>query len=247
MEFAEWVVSGLDQLRLGQLPAGNNFYDAASTGLGGDPRLAAYMNSGDPAARAELVQLITAAVAANPGFEQQLRAAAATAQGGAGGMAGGAAGGKQPFLKTTNGLLVLVAAAVVVVGGGIGLAVGLGGDGNLASVMKGTWTCNGTGPDSPTGGPVSFTVGDGTWSAGTRHGTWTQSGSSGTLTDATESDNDLRATGLPSGSGSFDIALTSPGEKSQVISIHIQGTVSEHKLTLSSPFNEPDLQIICTK
>ncbi|WP_228555260.1 hypothetical protein, partial [Catenulispora pinisilvae] len=117
MEFAEWAVSGLDQLRLGQLPAGNGFYEAVSASLGGDPRLAGYMNSGDPAARAEVVQLIAAAVAANPGFEEQLRNAAAAAQTGVGGAGGG---GAAAFFRTTNGMLAIVAAVVVVVGGGIG-------------------------------------------------------------------------------------------------------------------------------
>lgn len=242
MEFAEWVVSGLDQLRLGQLPAGNGFYEAVSIGLGGDTRLAAYMNSGDPATRAELVQLVAAAVAADPGFEQRLRAAAAGVRG------MDAASGGQPFLKTTNGLLALVAAVVVVVGGGIGLAVGLGGDGNLVSVMKGTWTCRASGPESSDDTPVSFTVGDGTWSAGERHGTWARDGGSASLHDVTESDDDLLATGLPSGPGAFDIALSSPTDKtSRLFSFHLQGTVSQHKLVLGSPFNEPDLQLVCTK
>ena len=174
MEFAEWVVSGLDQLRLGQLPAGNDFSSAASAGLGDDPRLAAYMNSGDAAARAELVQAIADAVAANPGFEQQLRTAAAAAQAQ---QQDPAAGGKPPFLKTTNGVLVLIAAAVVVVGGGVGLAVGLGGSGggNLVGMLKGTWTCQGSAPghsDAP-GGPITFTVGDGTFSSGDTSGTFT--------------------------------------------------------------------------
>lgn len=53
MEFAEWIGSGLDQLRLGRLRTGNEFYNVVSVALGDDPRLAAYMNSGKPQARAE--------------------------------------------------------------------------------------------------------------------------------------------------------------------------------------------------
>ena len=247
MEFSEWVVSGLDQLRLGQLPAGNGFYEAASAGLGGDTRLADYMNSGDAAKRAELVQLIAAAVAANPGFEQQLRAAAATAQGTG---SAGAAGGRPPFLKTTNGLLAMVAAAVVVVGGGVGLAVALGGSGgDLAGIMKGTWTCTGkpSGDSSRGVDPVSLTVGDGTWSAGNASGTWKQDGGGATLHDSSDPENDLRATNLPGGTGSFDISLGSVKDKSQLMSLHIKGTLATHKITLVVPGDNGDLSLTCTK
>ena len=243
MEFAEWVVSGLDQLRLGQLPAGNVLYQTASAGLGGDPRLDAFMNSGDPAARAALVQAIAAAVAANPGFEQQLRNAAATAQG------AGAGAGQPSFFKTTNGLLVLVLAAVVVVGGGIGLAVGLGGGGggDLASILKGTWTCkaSGAGASDIGGGPLSFTVGDGTWTAGSASGTWKQNGSSATLHDNNEPKNDVTASGLPSGTGSFDVALGN--SRSQLVSVHVKGTLSTNHLTLTLPGDSGDMNLTCTK
>ncbi|NUR63008.1 MAG: hypothetical protein HOV87_30785, partial [Catenulispora sp.] len=74
-EFAEWTVSGLDQLRSGQLPAGQGLYQAVAAGLGGSPALDAFMNGGDDAARATLVQAIAQAVAANPAFEQQVRQA----------------------------------------------------------------------------------------------------------------------------------------------------------------------------
>ena len=240
MEFAEWVVAGLDQLRLGQLPAGNGFYEAASAGLGGDPRLPGYMNSGDPAARAELVQLIAAAVAANPGFEQQLRYAAAAAQ--------NTGPAKPPFLKTTNGLLVIVVAAVVVVGGGIGLALGLSssGGGGLAGLLKGTWTCQAVGIDNG-GVPLGFTVGNGTWSAGAAGGTWTQSGSTATLHDPNDSSNDVKATGLPSGAGAFDIAVGS-SDPSQLVTVHVKGTVGAHKLTVVLPSGGGDnLNLNCTK
>jgi hypothetical protein len=245
MEFAEWVVSGLDQLRLGRLPAGTGFYEAVSAGLGNDPRLAGYMNSGDPAARAEVVQLIAAAVAANPGFEQHLRAAAAAA---AQGQGQGAVGGKPPFFKTGTGVLVIVAAAVVVVGGGLGLALGLGGSGggDLAGMLKGTWTCHasGAGADEAGGKPLSFTVGDGTWSAGSASGTWKQNGSTATLHDNGESD-DIKATGLPSGGGSFDVAVGS--SRSQLVSVHVKGTLSAHKLTVAVPGDSGDLNLVCTK
>jgi hypothetical protein len=246
MEFAEWVVSGLDQLRLGQLPAGNGLYEAATAGLGGDPRLPGYMNSGDPAARAELVQLIAGAVAANPGFEQQLRNAAAVAQ--SGGFAGPAGGGASAFFKTTNGKLALVAAVVVVVGGGIGLGVGLsGGGGNLAGILKGTWTCKppvGDEQDSP----VSVTIGDGTWSAGSARGTWTQSGSTGTLNDPSDSGNNIKATNLPSGTGPFDIAVSPTGGESQLgMTVHIKGTLSATKLTVTVPGGDGVASFSCTK
>ncbi|ACU70469.1 hypothetical protein Caci_1548 [Catenulispora acidiphila DSM 44928] len=272
MEFAEWVVSGLDQLRLGQLPAGNDFYAVASAGLGGDNRLPAYMNSGDPAARAELVQVIAAAVAANPGFEQQLRDAAAAAtqqpQGSVGSMPTqqaqipvggmpmtppqGYAGAKPPFYKTTNGLLVIVAAAVVVVGGGIGLAVSLGGSGsgNLAAILKGTWACkaSGAGSEDAGDGPLSFTVGDGTWTAGTASGTWTQNGSSATLHDAGDPTNDVKATHLPSGTGSFDVSVGSASDRSQLVSVHIKGSLSAHKLTIAvTGDSSGNLTLTCTK
>jgi hypothetical protein len=239
MEFAEWIVAGLDQLRLGQLPAGNGLYEAASAGLGGDPRLPGYMNSGDPAARAELVQLIAAAVAANPGFEQQLRYAAAAAQ--------NTAPAKPPFLKTTNGLLVIVVAALVVVGGGIGLALGLsGGSGDLAGLLKGSWTCQAVGIDTG-GARLGFTVGDGTWSAGAASGTWTQSGSTAALHDPNDSSNNVKATGLPSGAGSFDIAVGST-DPSQLLTVRVKGTVGAHKLTLELPSGGGGIMnLTCTK
>ena len=247
MEFAEWVVSGLDQLRLGQLPAGNGFYEAASAGLGGDPRLAGYMNSGDPAARAEVVQLIAAAVAANPGFEEQLRNAAAAAQTGVGGAGGG---GAAAFFRTTNGMLAIVAAVVVVVGGGIGLGVGLGGgSGDLAGVLKGTWTCQIPAAEDagPIGSPIGFTIGDGTWNAGTSSGTWTQNGSSATLRDASDPGNDIKMTHLPSGTGSFDISANSVTDSSQ--QTQIKGTLSDTKLTVQIPTDAggPVLSLTCTK
>ncbi|WP_194911251.1 hypothetical protein [Catenulispora rubra] len=60
------------------------------------------MNSGDPAARAELDQVVAAAVAADPGFKEQLLTAAAAAP---------QARSQTPFLNITKGMLVPVAAA----------------------------------------------------------------------------------------------------------------------------------------
>ena len=244
MEFAEWVVSGLDQLRTGRLPAGTDFYSVASAGLGDDPRLAAYMNSGEAAARAELVQLIADAVAANPGFEQQLRTAAAQPQ--------GAAGGKPPFLKTTNGLLVLVAAAVVVVGGGIGLGLGLSGSGGggLVGILKGTWTCqaSGAGASDGGGGPFSLTIGDGTFTAGTTSGTFTLNGSGATLHDPSDPGNDVKVTGLPSGSGSFNITVGAARQAPGQEQIHVKGSLSAHKVVMVVPSDAGgDLNVACTK
>ncbi|MEY9912565.1 hypothetical protein ABIA35_008827 [Catenulispora sp. MAP12-49] len=249
MEFAEWVVSGLDQLRLGQLPAGNDFYATASAGLGGDPRLPAYMNSGDPAARAELVQAIAAAVAANPGFEQQLRDAAAVAMQ-TPGHAQDPAGGKPPFLKTTNGLLAIVAAAVIVVGGGVGLAVSLGGSGgNLVGMLKGTWNCqaSGSGADGAEG-PITLTVGDGTFKAGSTSGTFTQSGSTATLHNPEDAGDDIKVSGLPSGSGSFNVTVGSARDTSGLLQLHIKGTLSANKLTMVVPGDSGGtMNLTCTK
>ncbi|NUP47494.1 MAG: hypothetical protein HOW97_09295 [Catenulispora sp.] len=94
MEFAEWVVSGLDQLRAGRLPAGQSLRQAVAAGLGDSTTLDAYLDGGDDAARAALVQAIAQAAAENPAFEQQVRQAAESAQytGAEGtGAAGGAA------------------------------------------------------------------------------------------------------------------------------------------------------------
>jgi len=247
MEFSEWVVSGLDQLRLGQLPAGNDFYAVTAAGLGDDPRLAAYMNSGDAAARAELVQVIAAAVAANPGFEQQLRNAAAAAQ-----PQQGPAAGKPPFLKTTNGMLVLIAAAVVVVGGGIGLAVGLGGSGggDLVGMLKGTWTCQAAGAGAGEAGrPITLTIGDGTYQSVGASGTFTQNGSTATLHDTGDSDGGATISGLPSGAGSFDVTLAPLRQTSASERLQIKGTVSAHKIILTLPADLAggDLNVTCTK
>lgn len=253
MEFAEWVVSGLDQLRSGQLPAGNGLYQAVAAGLGGDPVLDAFMNGGDDTARAALVQAIAQAVAQNPAFEQQVRQAAESAQTAPG--AGVAApGAKPPFLKTTNGLLVLLGAAVVVVGGGIGLAVGLSGDsgggggggGALSGVVKGTWQCRGFEGQSAT-----ITVGDGTWAAGSAKGTWKQSGSKATITSQAHVGDDLLVTGVPSGAGPVDVTLGSAKSTDPSETIHLKGTLSAHKLAVTAlaPGGGSDttVNITCTK
>ncbi|MBS2536735.1 hypothetical protein KGQ20_28630, partial [Catenulispora sp. NF23] len=206
--------------------------------------------SGEPAARAELVPLIAAAVAANPGFEQQLRNAAAVAQTGVGGVGAPGVGGASAFFKTTNGMLAIVAAVVVVVGGGIGLGVGLGGgSGDLAGVLKGTWTCQIPAAEDagPIGSSIGFTVGDGTWNAGTSSGTWTQNGSSVTVNDPTNPTYDMKATHLPSGTGSFDISVSLATDSSQ--QAEIKGTLSDTKLTVRIPTDGggPVLSLTCTK
>lgn len=244
MEFADWIVSGLDQLRLGRLPGGNVLYQTVSTGLGGNPVVDGFMNTGDPAARAQLVQLIAQAVAMNPGFEQQLRASAAAAQG------AGAGPVKTPFLKTTNGIVVLVAAALVVVGGGVALALSLGGSGggDVAGMLKGTWTCkaSGAGADEAGKGPLSFTVGDGTWTAGSASGTWKQNGNKATLHDNDEPTNDITASNLPSGGGSFDVSVGN--SRSKLVAVHIKGTLAAGKLTVTVPGDSSgDLTLTCTK
>jgi len=148
-------------------------------------------------------------------------------------------------------MLVLVAAAVVVVGGGIGLALGLSGgsSGDLAGIVKGTWVCqaSGSGAADTGGTPLSFTVGDGTWKAGSASGTWKQDGSSATLHDGNDPTNDVKANGLPSGAGAFDVTLGNAGDSSQLVSIHIKGTLAAHKLTVALPGDNGDLDLTCTK
>lgn len=262
MDFADWIVAGLDQLRTGQLPGGQALYQSVATGLGGHPALDAFMTTGDSAARARLVQLIAQTAAADPGFEQQVRASAATVQGGGGPL-------KAPFLKSSNGIVVLVAAAVLVVGGGVGLAIGLSGGGgksggtggtagalgahpgggkgaggSLVDVMKGTWTCTGV------GGGGTVTIGDGTWTAGGDSGTWTLTGSKATLTSKTNPGDDIDATGVPSAPGAFDITAAGPSDgSSPTPPAHLTGTVSAHqlKVTLAVPGSDMNPSITCTK
>lgn len=243
MEFAEWVVSGLDQLRAGQLPGGQGLYEAVSSGLGSSAAVDAYMNTGDAAARAELVQTIAQAVAANPAFEQQLRQAADNAQSAGQGVGGD--GAKPSFFKTTNGMVVAVALAVAVVGGGIGLGVGLSGDSGsgLAGLLKGTWTCKGAG-----GAGGTITIGDGTWSLGEDSGTWKQDGSKVTVTNKAHAGDNLVGTNLPSGAGPFDISVGAAGN-GPAQTVHVKGTVSAHSLTLSATAQDSEISptITCTK
>ncbi|MFL6114508.1 MAG: hypothetical protein ACJ786_24615 [Catenulispora sp.] len=242
MEFAKWVVSGLDQLRLGRLPGGGALYQAVSAGLGDSTVLDAYLNSGDPAAREQLVQAIAQALAADPGFEQQVRQAAANAQSGS--SEGAPAEPTKPsFFKTTNGLPVLVAAAVVVVGGGIGLAVGLSGDSSSAVIgmMKGTWKCV-----IPKGGDVSLAIGDGSWSDGYEGGAWKQSGSKLIVSEGSHPGEDVILSDLPSHAGSFNLTITSPLNATRVA--HLTGTISTHKLTVNTGSSDgTPSAITCTK
>lgn len=261
MEFADWIVSGLDQLRTGNLPGGQPLYQAVSAGLGGHPVVDAFMNTGDPAARAQLVQLIAQTAATNPGFEQQLRGAAAASQ-------GGGAPAKMPFLKTTNGIVVLVVAAVLVVGGGVGLALGLsggssdkssgttggviggtggsggggklGGGGSLANTLKGTWNCGGS----------TLTIGDGTWSVGSDSGTWMLNGGKATITSKANPGDDITATNVPSGPGAFDILASSPGHGSTPEPpAHVKGLISAHELNVqfSAADSDTSPSITCKK
>jgi hypothetical protein len=265
MEYAEWIISGLDQLRLGRLPAGNDFYNVVSDGLGDDPRLAAYMNSGSPQARAELIQLVADAVAANPGFEERLRTAAAIAQPEP--QPQSPDGGKKPFFKTTNGMLVAVAAAVVVVGGGIGLGLALsaggsnaagmhgggsvagthGGGSSVAGMLKGAWTCNASGSAFDDGGvPFTLTVGDGVWRAGIASGTWTQNGSTATIHDDLDTPANHKVTGLPSGAGPFDVSVATVNEDSRPRDL--TGTISAHRLTAAMTDADGDnVRVTCRK
>jgi len=248
VEFAEWVVSGLEQLRIGQLPGGGGFYQAVSAGIEGDSALNTFMNSGDPAARAELVQAIARAVAADPGFEQRLRDAAGAAQGG-----GPAVAGRPSFLKTAKGKLALVA-AVVVVGGGIGLGVGLSGSGSgsgsggsgFADAMKGAWNCEDIGGDG------KLVIGDGTWSSGGEKGTWSQQGGKAILTLDSAPGVAYTLTNVPSGAGTIDITLrTSSKEDNSTVTAHVQGSVSEHSLAMAMLFPDGDVKppppLICKK
>ncbi|NUP47495.1 MAG: hypothetical protein HOW97_09300 [Catenulispora sp.] len=244
MEFAEWVVSGLEQLRAGPLPGGQGLYQAVAAGLGGSPVLDAFMNGGDDAARAALVQAIAQAVAENPGFEQQVRQAAAAAQGaGAGGPA------KPPFLKTTNGMLVAVAAAVVVVGGGIGLGVGMsGGGGSLSSALKGTWHCTTTDHSSDGDGSTNhgtLVISDKDWSINGSGGTWKQDGGKVTLTSEEEPGDPLVVTGVPTSTGSVDTQLGQTGGGR--FSLHLKGSISSSAMHLVATRETFALNIDCTK
>ena len=252
MEFGDWIVSGLEQLRTGNLPGGQALYQTVSGGLGGHPALDAFMNTGDPAARAQLAQLISQASAANPAFEQQLRAAASAAQGGGVGAVAGVGGGPgtTPFLKSSKGIMVLVAAAVLVVGGGVALAVGLSGSGSggttsFAKSLEGTWTCT-----NPRGGSGTLTIGDGTWSAGGDSGTWTQSGGKATVTSKSHPGKDITATNVPSSGGSFDLVATgAAADSAQAPPAHIKGLVSAHELNVQFSMSASDLlpTFTCTK
>jgi hypothetical protein len=268
MEFAEWVVSGLDQLRSGQLPSGDALYQAVSAGLDGSPALDNYMNGGDEAARAELVQAIAQAVTADPALEQQLRQAAESAQNARNEQGAQIAQSEQsaqtelaaeqatqdtvvaaprtPFFKTTNGMLVVVAAAVVILGGGIGLGVGLSGDngGSLTGLLKGTWKCQGVEGDLG-----SITIGDGTWSVGGDKGTWKQNGSRATVANSAHPGDDIAADGLPSGAGPIDVTVGSATHPDPANTVHIKGTVAAHKLALTVQLTAGGANpgITCTK
>lgn len=267
MEFAEWVVSGLDQVRSGQLPDGQTLYQEVSTALDGNPALDRYMNGGDDAARAELVQALAQALAANPALEQQLRQAAEAAQSAQSAQqtqsteetqsaqippelqaAGTGAPAATPFFKSTNGLLVILGAAVVVLGGGIGLGVGLSGDSGggsgLASMLKGTWKCQGA-----EGAAGSITIGDNTWNIGSEKGTWKQEGTKVTVANSAHPGDDIAGTGLPSGAGPIDVTVGSAAHPDPSDTVHIKGNVSSHKLTLSVQLSEgsPSPSITCTK
>lgn len=162
------------------------------------------------------------------------------------------------FFKTGNGKVVLAAgAAVVVIGGGFGLALGLsggssgggGGSGNLVGLLKGTWACQpgDEGGKTADGGSLGFTVGDGTWSAGSARGTWTQSGTTAILHDAGDSENDVKATGMPAGAGAFAITLgTTDG--SGLVQVHVKGDLAPDKLTVTvTDKEEGDITLTCTK
>ncbi|WP_194898674.1 hypothetical protein, partial [Catenulispora pinisilvae] len=115
--------------------------------------------------------------------------------------------------------------------------------------LKGTWTCRVPAAEAagPIGSPIEFTVGDGTWNAGTSSGTWTQNGSSATVHDPADPGNDIKATHLPSGTGSFDISASSVTDSSE--QTQVKGTLSSNKLTVQIPTDGggPVLSLTCTK
>jgi hypothetical protein len=244
MEFAEWVVAGLDQYRTGQLPGGDAFFQAVWSRLGGDARLTAFMNTGDPAARQALVALIGQAVQYDPGFEQQLRAAVSSqptavynqpagyqpayaqtdhTQPGYGPPGYGAPAAKPSFFKTTGGIITVVVLVLALVGG-IGLAVGLGGGSgggggsSLAQDLRGTWHCTATAPGGTDNAGGELQIGDGTWSAGDAHGTWKQDGSTVKITYDGKT-SVVTLTGVPDTTGPFDATIEStktPDRKEQL-------------------------------
>ncbi|NUR24884.1 MAG: hypothetical protein HOV83_03390 [Catenulispora sp.] len=269
MEFAEWVVSGLDQLRSGQLPSGQGLYEAVSAALDGDSALDRYMNGGDDAARAELVQALAQALAADPALEQQLRQAAEAAQNAQGAQgtqspqnteetqsapippdlqaAGTGAPASTSFFKTTNGMLVILGAAVVVLGGGIGLGVGLSGDGggHLGSALKGTWHCSGKGNGPDESGNAVMTIGDGTWDIGGTGGTFKQDGSRITLTERDEPGHPVVISGAPTGTGSVDTQLKS--DQNSRFAVHLKGRISSSSIHLVVSQESESVAIDCTK
>lgn len=253
MEFAEWVVSGLEQYRLGRLPTGDAFFQTVWNRFGSDPRLTAFLNSGDPGARQALVGLIGQAVQQDPGLEQQLRAAT---PGGSMGVATptgpaetvtalpvygtpgfgqpaypapgyGAPAAKRPFFKTTGGIVTAAVVVLALVGGAVALAMSAGGD-KLTDAVKGTWHCSTTVPGTSDKVTGDLTIGDGTWSAGDQHGTWKQSGGTVTVTSAGE-DSVISAL-LPGSTGTVDTTIHS--SKSAAKTEKLTGTTSKTALDL---------------
>ncbi|GAA2042106.1 hypothetical protein GCM10009839_50900 [Catenulispora yoronensis] len=254
MEFADWVVSGLEQLRAGQLPGGQGLYQAVASGLPDTTALDAFMNGGDDTARAALVQAIAQAVAVNPAFEQQLRQAAASSQSAQGVQSPGyGAAGKPPFLKTTNGILVAVAAGVIVIGGGVGLGLGLSGGGSLGGALKGTWNCTTVAHSADEGdqpGAGTLTVGDSTWKVTGKDGqgpggTWKQDGGKVMLTEDDEPGVTATINGVPTGTGSVDTQLSS--DQSSRFAVHLKGSISSSTIDLVAAQGTDTIKISCKK
>lgn len=248
MEFAEWVVAGLDQYRTGQLPQGQVFFTVVWNRLGTDPRVTAFMNTGDPAARQALLELVAQTLAEDPAFGPALQAAAP-----ADGAAVGS--GKKPFLKSTAGIVTIAVVAVAAIGGGVVLATSGGGKG-LMGKLKGTWHCSPTAGTDDTGdslgGTKDVTIGDGTWSVPGGQGTWKLNGGTLSLSSAT-SKAAMPITGIPDDYG--PIHATAKGLDASDGNLDITGTASKNALVLKftvvgaadDSANGPLLAVTCTR
>lgn len=239
MEFAEWVVDGLDRYRTGQMQNGQAFYTVVWNRLGTDARVTAFMNAGDPLARQALVDLVAETLEADPEFGPALQAAAPS----------DAPAAKRPFYKAPAGIAALAVVVLALAGGGVALALS-GGSGGLVSQLKGTWHCK---PANPAGAiSTDLTVGDGTWKAGNQSGTWKADG--GTLSlSAPGSPKALKVTGVPGGFGSIHATVEGPTAGDG--NMEITGTTAKNKLDVtmkivgaSNPDDNINIgELICTR
>lgn len=239
MEFAEWVVDGLDRYRTGQLPNGQAFYTVVWNRLGTDARVTAFMNGGDPLARQALLELVAQTLEADPEFGPALQAAAPDE----------VAAAKRPFYKAPAGIAAIAVVVLALAGGGVALALS-GGSGGLLTQLKGTWHCK---PANSAGAlATDLTVGDGTWKAGQQSGTWKQDG--GTLSlSAPGNPKALKVTGVPGGFGALHATVQGPTAADG--NMDVSGTTAKNKLDVTlkivgaaNPADDISIgELICTR